>query len=197
MMQPQPADIVAIQGCGWISRAICEATHSQVSHVGMVTGHSYDEVPIVTEALTKVVTHGWPKCIANAEHVWLIRDNALSPEQRESIAHTARSFTGDSYGYADLGLAYLDCAFETRWFTDHLTWGWLNKFPICSYVVAEAYYQASIMFGLTSIPKLSYWISRRLIIGRGKGLNPQSVFPSDIFEFAVKEPSTFTVESKL
>lgn len=157
-----PGDIVAVRGQGWLSDSICKATDSPVSHVGMIVAA---DPPTIVEALAAVETHGIEVTLSQAVHVWQIRYKLLTPDEQTLLVKTANGFSGDDYGYADLALQLADAAFKTRWFCDHLAYGWLGRFPICSYVVARAYGEINITFGHQA----------------------SSITPGDIYKFAAAD----------
>ena len=159
-MEFQSGDIIAIRGSGWLPDNICKATHSEVSHVGLVIGTS---PTIVIEALWRVKTNPIAVTINNAEKVWCIRYPNLTDKNRVDLVQAALKFSADDYGGFDLVLQLADAAFKTKWFTENIGKTFLNHFPICSFLVAAAYRQIGITFSSTD------W----------------SVTPSDIMNFAL------------
>lgn len=138
-------DILAIRGSGWFSDGICQATHSIVSHVGMVISA---EPPAVIEALWRVKTRMLADSIASAQHVWIIRDMLVTVLQRRLLVAEACRFSANDYGWGDVILQLGDCLSHTRWFTTHIGQEWmLRKWPICSAVVAFAYEKLGVEFG--------------------------------------------------
>ena len=91
--------------------------------------------------------------------------------------------------YLNPGGAAADCVCRTRWFTDHLTWGWLRRWPIRSYIVAEAYDAAAVEFGLLAPAHslMRFLLERRASVG----IQSCSVTPGDIFSFAYRHVDSF------
>jgi hypothetical protein len=165
----QPGDILAIRGKGFFARGILAATGNTVSHVGMVVG---DSPVIVIEALLRVKTRPIGESIADAETAYLLQDLSLSPQKRDTIVKRVCQFSAADYGWGDIVLQLANAIFRTTWFTDHLTFGLLNQFPICSYLVAESYKTIGLTFGKQK---------------------EESITPADIYNFAEKNTSIYTV----
>lgn len=166
----QPGDILAVRGKGFFARGILAATGNTVSHVGMVTGT--EPFVIIIEALLRVKTRPIEESIADAERAYLLQDISLSADQREAIVRRALKFSAADYGWGDIVLQLANAVFRTTWFTNHLTFGLLDQFPICSYLVAESYMEAGLTFGKE---------------------NEESITPADIFNFAQENPSIYIV----
>jgi hypothetical protein len=165
----QPGDILAVRGKGFFARGILAATGDTVSHVGMVVG---DRPVIIIEALLRVETRPIEKSVSDAEAAYLLQDLSLSMQKREAIVKRACQFSAADYGWADILLQLANAIFRTTWFTDHLTFGLLKQFPICSYLVAESYKTMGLTFGKEK---------------------EESITPADIYNFAVQHPSIYTV----
>ena len=140
-----------------------------VSHVGMLVG---DNPVIVIEALLRVKTRPIEESLADAEAAYVLQDLSLSVQKRDTIVMRACQFSAADYGWADIVLQLANAIFRTTWFTDHLTFGLLNQFPICSYLVAESYKTIGLTFGKQK---------------------EESITPADIYNFAQKNPSIYTV----
>src|SRR5579883_1994692 len=127
-----PGDILGVQGVGWLSEHIIEATApGPLSHVGLIIAV---QPALVIEALTRVRTRPLARSIEDAAHAWVLQPIGLSQEQRDRIVARACTMSADSYGYADIAWQGLDALFHTRWFTAHLA-----RKLICSMLVADAY----------------------------------------------------------
>jgi hypothetical protein len=171
VMKPtfKSGDILAVRGKGFFARGILAATGNTVSHVGMVVG---DTPVIVIEALLRVKTRPIEDSVADAEKAYLLQDLSLSTEKRDTIVKRACQFSAADYGWADIVLQLANAVFRTTWFTDHLTFGFLNQFPICSYLVAESYETIGLTFGKQK---------------------DESITPADIYNFARQQPTIYTV----
>lgn len=171
----QQADILAIRGEGWLSNRIVQATGGPVSHVGLILSPAPkdDLDSFVIEALVRVKTRPLRESIAGARDAWILSPLNVDVDKRFQIANRAAAFSADDYGWFDLGLQLGDALTKSRWFTRHLTFGVLDKIPICSYCVAKSYFDCGLQFGK---------------------LAPASITPADIYEFAVKNPDKFSIE---
>lgn len=166
-----PGDIIAIRGRGWLADHICKATKSEVSHVGLVIG---THPVIVLEALLRVKTNPLARTIENSTSTWRIRDLAITEDVRERIVNDALYFSAEDYGFADLLLQLLDALMRTRFFTGKVGRLFLRRFPICSFVVAEAYANAGTTFGVDPF-----------------GVDPWSATPGDIAAFCRARPDQY------
>ena len=110
--------------------------------------------------------------LADAETAYLLQDLSLSSKKRDTIIRRACQFSAADYGWGDILLQLANAVFRTTWFTDHLTFGLLKEFPICSYLVAESYKTIDLTFGKKK---------------------EESINPADIYNFAEKHPSIYTV----
>ena len=110
--------------------------------------------------------------VADAEAAYLLQDLSLSHQKRASIVKRACQFSADDYGWGDIVLQLANAIFRTAWFNDQLTFGLLNQYPICSYLVADSYKAIGLTFG------------------RQK---EESITPADIYNFAEQNPSIYTV----
>src|SRR5690242_5420579 len=171
-MTIEPGDILAVRGRGFLSNGILRATGNTVSHVGLLmTVASPLTSSLTIEALSRVRSRSLGDAIFGAERAWVLSALNLTQAQRDEILLTASTFSADDYGYLDLALQLADAAFRTRWFTDRLASRFLNRWPICSFVVARAYEQVGLTFGFEDA----------------------SLTPADVWEFAVKNPDKYRI----
>lgn len=169
----QPGDILAIRGNGFLGRAILRLTDAAVSHVGVIiTASSPLENSLVIEALARVRTRVLSESIARATKAWVLSPLNATAEQRQLILERALTFSAHDYGYADLVLQLTDALTHGTWFTDHLTFGLLNQWPICSYVAGVAYQSAGLTFGK---------------------INDVSLTPGDIWNFAIRNQDKYRI----
>ena len=170
-----PGDIVAVRGRGWLADGIIKAEYGDgmppynaVSHVGLLVAG--DPIPVVIEALNQVVTDPLDVTLAGCARAFVLHDKSLNENQRRAIIAKACTFSAKSYGYLDLFAQWLDANTGTTWWTDRMS-GYLGHWPICSFVVAEAYSAVGLDFGVDNA----------------------SCKPSDIMEFATKHPEIYDV----
>lgn len=130
-----PGDLIGVRGSGWLSRGIIRATApGPLSHIAIITATS--PVPQTTEALFRVQTHPLSVTLDGAIQAWLMRDLALTDDDRIAMVAAIERYSADSYGYMDIGWQALDAVFQTRWFTAHLA---TEGQPICSMLAALGY----------------------------------------------------------
>jgi hypothetical protein len=126
------------------ARGILSATGNTVSQVGMVVGY---RPVIVIEALLRVKTRPIEEAVADAETAYLLQDLSLSTQRRETIVKRSCQFSADDYVWGDIVLQLANAISRTTWLTEHMTLGFLNQFPNCSYLVAESYKTICLTFG--------------------------------------------------
>jgi hypothetical protein len=147
-----PGDIVCFHGANWLSAAIQWATKSPgetpvfANHVGVFTSAIE-----ITEALWTVTTR--PACeslAGSAYQIW--RNTTLTCAQRQAVAQKALTYVGREYGVGKI-LLHLGDALLTKAVGSEVyafrRLASLDRYPICSWVVAEAYAKAlGLSFGL-------------------------------------------------
>ena len=140
----QPGDIVFMAGNSLVSRLIRWAsrhtgeTRTQVNHVGIITGYGSLLTAQVTEALWRVRTHSlWDKYGNSKTRIAIARPSHIPLEVRVSAARIALNYTDRKYGWWKLGLHFADKLIGGLYFFRRLSR--LKKYPICSFLVAEAY----------------------------------------------------------
>lgn len=149
----QPGDIVFTRGKSLLSRLIRWGSQSigesktEVNHVGIITGYGSLLTTQVTEALWRVRTHRlWDKYAGTNTEVAVFRANNLELAERVSIARIALNFTDRKYGWWKLILHFADKALNGAYFFRRLAS--IKKYPICSFLVAEAYGRRGYDFGV-------------------------------------------------
>ena len=151
----EPADIILTRGQSLLSRAIRVLTRSigeprtRVNHVGIVVrGGPLKEV-IVVEALSRVRRHKLSEHYAGTgDDVAVYRSTDLSDEQRQLIVSAAEGYVGREYGYFKALLHVLDWIFLGVYLFRRL--GWMDRYPICSWLVAHSFKKAGLSFGVTA-----------------------------------------------
>jgi len=183
----EPGDIFLTRGCSFISRAIRFFTRSKgekptkVNHVGLVVQGGDMKTAIAVEAQSKVVRHklwsryGPPKkdCVA------VYRATNLTAEEIKNIVAEAEKHVGKEYGVPMIIAHFLD------WLKGRML-GWLlgwqfsdiylfrrlihgDKYPICSWVVADAFAK----------------------VGKDFGVEVGMATPDDIWDFVVKNTDKY------
>ena len=161
-------DIILTRGPGFISRAIRRFGHEEgqealVSHAGIFISPTF-----VIEALSRVKTNAFPEKFKDCEYVILSSKN-LSLEQRRILALIASNFSARSYGYLKIVGQMVDWMTMSNWFSSRvLTW---DRYPYCSFLVAEAYWS----------------------IGKNFGVPSKSTTPDDILDFCMAHPEKYSI----
>ena len=165
-------DIILTRGSGFISRAIRRFgkegdQEALVSHAGIFISPMF-----VIEALSRVVTSAFPEDFKGkgAQYVVLSPKN-VTDEQRRILALIASNFSARSYGYLKILGQAVDWLTGTNWVTFKLlVW---DKYPYCSFLVAEAYRS----------------------IGKNFGVPSKSTTPDDILDFCIGHPDKYEIVS--
>lgn len=149
----QPGDIVFTAGDSVLSRLIRWASRvggeskTEVNHVGIITGYGSLLTAQVTEALWRVRTRFlWDGYGNKRVRVAIARPTNIELPVRVSIARIALNYSGRSYGWWKLVLHLGDKLIGGRYFFRRLAR--IKKYPICSYLVAEAYGRKGYDFGV-------------------------------------------------
>ena len=144
----EPGDIFLSRGSGFLSKAIRYFTRSigekrtKVNHVGIVVEGGDMKTAIVVEALCKVMRHkfwsqyGPPK----KDLIAVYRATNLTAEEVKGIVAEAEKHVGKKYGVPMIIAHFLDWLFLGIYLFRRLIPG--NKYPICSWVVADAFAEA-------------------------------------------------------
>lgn len=170
----EPADIFLTRGTSFVSAAIRFLTRStgesrtKVNHVGIVTGIGGEGATIV-EALTKVkrrqLKSYWGK--KNTD-VAIFRPINLTHDEKTLILDKADSYVGASYGYGKIVAHFLDWCLGGAYVFRRIAR--MDKYPICSWLVAYAYAEA----------------------GKDFGVPAGAASPDDIWDFVVANPDKYT-----
>lgn len=172
----EQGDIICIHGRGWLSDGILKAEYGDkipamaASHCGVFLAGQDVSNPIVIEALARVRTNLLSQSISDCLHAYALHDRSLDNNQRLRVLSKACAFSTDGYGYVDLVAQWLDATTRSTWWTDRLRI-YLGHHPICSYVVAAAYEDIGLDFGVDS----------------------STCKPSDVLGFALKHPEIYDV----
>ena len=175
-MEPllQPGDIVMTRGEGFLGRAIRFFTRhvgesrSKVNHVGIVVQGGTIEQAVMVEALRRVVRH---KLIdeygGKRDSVAIARPTRLAPADLQRVVAEANRYVGRTYGYLKIVLHALDWALQGAFVFRRL--GQMDAYPICSWLVAQAYSLAGVYFGVA----------------------PGAATPDDIWDHVTTHPGEF------
>ena len=149
-----PGDLFFTRGAGFVSVLIRRFTQSigearsEVSHVGLVVEGGPIEGAVVVEALSRVRRH---RLWARYGHkrrtaVAVYRAKNLNAEQIRKIVEKAEAYRGRRYGWPTIVAHFLDWLLQGAYFFRRIIGG--DDYPICSWVVAHAYKEVGLHFGV-------------------------------------------------
>jgi len=175
-----PGDIFLTRGHGFVSRAIRFFTRhlgesrTKVNHVGLVvlTGSLRDAV--VVEALHKVQRHRlWDEYGDTDDEVAVYRPIGLLRTELQKVVVVANGMVGRDYGYGKIVLHALDWALQGAYVFRRL--GQMEDYPICSWLVANAFGTVGVHFGV----------------------QPGAASPDDIWDHVTSSPREFQCVRRL
>lgn len=176
----QPGDIFLTRGRGLISRAIRLFTRrigesrTQVNHVGLIVAGGTPQTATAVEALRTVERHPLEEAYGGAkDEVAVFRPRGLTPDQIQGIVRAAEAYVGRRYGYGKIVLHALDWVLQGAYVFRRL--GRMDRYPICSWLVAHAYGT----------------------VGHHFGVDPGAATPDDIWDYVTSHPEEFERVRKL
>lgn len=140
-------DIVLVRGYSLISRLIRLFTRSRwerptvVNHVGVMV----DSINIV-ESAGKTIKHGLADYNSSRDTIYIVRRVDMTGWQRIAVAKKAETYVGRQYGWLKILAHGLDRLLGNIYLFRQLAR--MDKYPICSWVVAYAYRQVGLNFGV-------------------------------------------------
>jgi hypothetical protein len=156
----QPGDLLLTRGSSWIGRAI-RAFETQpregqtfANHVGVVVEGGSVDTAVIVEALWTVERHPLAVYKGSGDWISVARMPRITLKEQQTLADKAAEYVGRKYGWLKIGAHAGDRLIE------RLTFGlWKNprvfrafalidKYPICSWVVAFAYDAIGVRFGV-------------------------------------------------
>jgi len=171
----KPADIFLTRGDSWISagirffsRGIGEA-RTRVNHAGLIVEGGPLTVAVAVEARSRVLRHRlWdaygPPC---RDAVAIYRARNLTDDDVKRIVARAEDYVGRKYGVLKIAAHLADWALLGAYAFRRLAA--MDKYPICSWVVAHAYAKA----------------------GKNFGVAPGAAQPDDIWDFIKSPPDIY------
>jgi hypothetical protein len=174
-LQLEPADIFLTRRRGFGSWAIRFFTRhigesrTEVSHVGVVVEGGSLEKAWMVEARGRVRHrllfrhYGRKRKI----DVAIFRPLHLTPAERAVIVQTALRYVGKEYSYFKILLHLADWLLQGAYVFRRL--GGINDYPICSWLVAQAYAKAGETFGVP----------------------PGAASPDDIWDYVTAHPKKY------
>lgn len=168
----EPGDIVLVRGQAFFSRLIRIFTRAEgepptvVNHVGiMVTSAD------IVESLSTTVRRDLVKVYQGGNRIYIVRKNNLGEIGQQAVVKKAVGYVGKRYGWLKIVAHGLDrLIFRGRYVVRRLAV--MDNYPICSWVVAWAYWEAGVVFGVP----------------------PNAATPDDIWDWVMeKHPEDWTV----
>jgi hypothetical protein len=161
-----PADVVFVQGDSWVSRAIRWRTRSRgeaptmVNHVGVIVSPGDEDSALVVEALfggstMRTLRAGYG---GKPDRVSVHRPLNLTVQDQAIVASQACSYVGRRYGWGKILGQIVGVP------------GLVDRWPICSWVVARAFAEAGYYFGRS----------------------PRMASPDDIHDFVLSRPDRYS-----
>jgi len=157
-LQLLAGDIIFTQSPTFLGRLIRRFTRqkgedkTEAGHCGMVTSRGKflsNKFPsaFIVEALNKVAYHSMYKAFVGTKiKVLIYRPIGLTFDQKYEIVRYTENYIGATYGYGKLILHFFDWMLGNRQIFRRLMV--LQKYPICSYLVAKAYASIDKDFGI-------------------------------------------------
>lgn len=152
-LQLEPGDIVLTRGPGLLGRAIRFFTRrvgegkTRVNHVGIVVSGGALATAVMVEALTTVKRHRLvDEYGGSREQVAIFRPLRLAPEELRRVVAAANGYVGRTYGYLKIVLHALDGLLQGAYVFRRL--GRMDRYPICSWLVAHAFGEVGVHFGV-------------------------------------------------
>jgi hypothetical protein len=174
-----PADIFLTRSSSLLGRAIRTCTtdylrgekRSKVNHVGLVVSYGSIYTANVVEALIGVKKHTLAEEYGSPskDDVAVFRPACLSDERKATVAEKAKSYVGRSYGWVKLATHFLDWSLGGVYLFRRMNHS--DRYPICSWIVAYAYKEIGIEFGV----------------------DPKQADPDHIWDYCMKSPGMFSL----
>ncbi len=124
----------------------------QVSHVGLIAASMPLIFAPVIEALATVRNRVmWDAYVKSKTPVRIWRPKTLTEGQKTRILAKANSYVGRKYGWIKIGAHAVDWLLSKLFSRDVYAArrvAGLDRYPICSWVVAQAYAAAGLYFGV-------------------------------------------------
>lgn len=167
-------DIFFTRGEHWLSRSIRTLTQSKgesptvANHVGLIGYEGIDLRAWGIEALNSGVKfHQLYNRYGSGSDICVFRPINLSQSDADLIYEEAGRLINRPYGWGKIALHAMDYCIGNKYFFRKI--GGLDRFPICSYLVAAAYNAA----------------------GKDFGVSTSEASPDDIWDFVTSNPDKY------
>ena len=152
----QPCDVFLTRGTSLVSRLIRFFTRSfgesrtLVNHVGVIVQPGTPSTAVGVEALSRVRRHtlGSQYGPGSSDLVAVYRPLNLSAAEQAAIVAAAQGYVGRTYGYLAIAAHVLDWCLLGAYCARRLVR--MDRYPICSWLVAHAFGKADKHFGVAS-----------------------------------------------
>lgn len=174
----QSGDIFFTKGTSWFARAIRffsrtgGESKTEVNHVGMVVVPGTVEYAEIVEALSTVKRRRF-RVYKNKKTLVAVYRPRLPFETRSFAGGNADRYVGRKYGWIKIIAHFLDWCIGGRYFFRRFAF--MDRYPICSWVVAYAYNKAGYSFGI----------------------EPGAASPDDIWDYIQDHPDEFVCVREL
>lgn len=179
-MMFQPGDIFVTRGDSFISKAIRFFSRSggesrtMVNHTGLIVTEGTSASAEIVEALTKVKRRKFSAYQrSTSTQVAVFRPINVTDDQIVTIVDRAVGYVGDGYGYLKIVAHLIDWCLGGRYVARRVVA--MDNYPICSWVVAQAYADAGLNFGVPA----------------------GAASPDDIWDFCLANPDKYEVVHEL
>lgn len=133
---------------------------SVIAHVGVISTDAYLENAMIIESLANGTVERNFSVYKRAKF-YILRDRNLFPVYADKVVEKAKSYIGRKYGFFKIAAHFGDYFLGGKYFFRKLCK--MDKYPICSWVVAHAYASIGVRF---------------------LKLDPDMVQPDDIWDYA-------------
>ena len=149
----QSGDVFLTKGNSFVSKAIRFLTRdkgesrTEVNHVGVVVVDGNVQNAVIVEASSKVVRRTMNSYYKSKNtKVAVYRYRNLTDTEEDIIADYSESMVGAKYGYLKIVAHFLDWCLGGVYFFRRFAQ--MERYPICSWIVAYAYQDAGLGFGV-------------------------------------------------
>lgn len=170
----EPGDILFTRGDSLISKLIRFGERHPgdwiaiVNHAGIVVENGTIKTADAVEALLKVEKHTiWSYYKGMTDKIAIFRPIGLNDKEKNIITEKAIDYVGRSYGWFKILMHMLDYFLGGIYFFRRLANS--DKYPICSWVVANAYSKVGLNFGC----------------------DPGQANPDDLWDYCIEHPNKY------
>ena len=167
----EPGDVFLTKGDSFVSRAIRYFSRSggesrtEANHTGVVVGRGSAQTATIVEALSTVKQRKMRSYYKSRKTaVAVFRPVNVDEVTVRRVVKDATDYVGAKYGYVKIVAHFADWCLGGRYV--FRKWAQMDRYPICSWVVAFAWNEG----------------------GRSFGVPPEAASPDDIWDYCVAHP---------